>query len=354
MRGRPHQRRRHRVAWLLVVAGLSAALTACSASTSHAGRARAAGVTLPLAAEFTVHTATGSRHLGVPLVKIRVGDDRAIWVALDTGSVGLRVLAGTIPLGTESGIALSDHRDVEHFADGTVLRGAIAHAAIHVGRLTTTSPIPFQLVTGVHCTSRQPHCPRLEFGGDRVVSGVMGIGLYGNPGHPTNPLVSLPRPYDRGWSIMMHRTGGSGSAAGLLKLDAAVTTQASRTFDLSPDGNAQPGAPAWDDKLFLCLRVGIHKQCGPTLLDTGTTDIYVSGFPHTTHTHYSVVPAGQPVTLSRPRTTRPIWSFRSGNVFSVNRILAKRAGIQTVNTGVSIFYSTRVTYDPVDGYMSIG
>ena len=161
-----------------------------------------------------------------PDISVKIGNDpHPLHVVLDTGSVGLRVFSNLVPTGDGKGIDVTAQQDSVEYVDGTQFTGPVAKALVHVGTLTTTRTVAFQLVRKVTCDPQIPYCPAsggaAHFEADDV-DGVMGIGLGGAyQGDPiTNPLLALAAPYRNSWSIAMSGGAASLPAPGALVLGA--------------------------------------------------------------------------------------------------------------------------------------
>jgi hypothetical protein len=302
----------------MTVVMLAGGMAACSSNHRHVATPEPtpsqtgtrSTVAVPLAADFDLNG-----EYGRPLVQVRIGRDRPVWVLLDTGSVGLRVSASALSTRASSDITVSHRADRFTFKDGTYFPGTVATAVVHIGRLTTTSRLPFELVKRIGCTAGRPDCPRLRaLPGTPKVSGVMGIGLYGaSPGYPSNPLLRLPEPYDQSWSIHMGTDAPDGAAGGLL-LNAALPARPAERLQLALNGNAQPGAPTWYDRPLLCWRIDVHKQCGATVFDTGTDDAIATGYREPGAKRNSLLPSKQLLTLYGPESSTAFWSLTTGRL----------------------------------------
>jgi len=146
---------------------------------------------------------------------ISIAHGPAIEAMIDTGSVGLRVLAVADP-GAMSDAVSTDPPTERHYSygSGVSLSGVNVQDDVTVGR---TGHIAFQLVKEVGCLPRYPQCPasRLDAADYRIggegapragYMAILGIGaLHSNSAGLENPLralgysdwtVELPRPGD--------------------------------------------------------------------------------------------------------------------------------------------------------------
>jgi hypothetical protein len=301
----------------------------------------------------------------LPIVVVSIGNDRPIRVILDTGSVGLRVLASAVPIfdshsGLETrGIETTDLTDRFSFLDGEVLDGTVAKAAVHVGGLNTTGRVPFQLVSKDSCQPHKPYCAKLSKYGHVV--GVLGIGLQGGPaGAPVNPLIKLPPPFDQSWSI--HLDHFASSPRGTLTLGAPLPRSPKAVLRLSVTHESRSSMPTWNTP-EMCWKIAGVKQCGATTFDTGTGNVVVSGYPPKVR-HPSLVrragrslvlDTGHPVALYTPEPFQSAWTFRSGwfpySLIAVS--LETGGGPPTFNTGIAIFYAHTITFSNRDGLIAV-
>ena len=293
-----------------------------------------------------------------PDVTVRVGNDGPIHVVLDTGSVGLRVFSNLVPTGINKGIHITGPQDSIEYVDGTQFSGPVAQALVHIGKLTTTTTVPFQLVQSVTCDPTIPDCPASggasQFEADGV-DGIMGIGLTGPyQGDPTtNPLLSLPAPYRNSWSIAMQGGGRTLPAPGTLILGAHNPTAPAADFALQQEGASVHGLPTWNDQFNLCWNVGGISSCELSVFDSGS-DLTVLG-----GTQFASVPTNDPgqigtlttgtaVQASQEVDSNPLWSFTSGGG-AMQTVIVEPDGMNWVNSGVQAFYSFTVTYNEASG-----
>jgi hypothetical protein len=250
------------------------------------------------------------------------------------------------PSGSGSDIDTSGQPDRVVYADGTVLRGFVARAVVHIGGLGTSTPVPFESITHVGCLASLPHCPGIPKNSPSVV-GTLGIGMAGNSRTlPTNPLVSLPPPYNQSWSVHLVRRGSGGR----LTLGAAAPRSPETVLDLSASDNPTRG---WNDTPDLCWRIAARKQCGATSLDTGASPVYVTGYRHAPRSGRTL-PRNRTVTLSAPDSVKPIWTFTSGSpCCSPRAVVLQPDRHPTLDTGIAFFQSRVVTFDNRNGLIDI-
>ena len=110
----------------------------------------------------------GARRYTVP---VKVGST-TLEAGLDTGSSGLRVLAGV--LGPDDARA-GGRGDTYAYGSGAKLDGVVGDAEVAIGALS--APIGLQLIRKVGCTSDKPDCPVSKLAPAQY--GVQGDGLPG-------------------------------------------------------------------------------------------------------------------------------------------------------------------------------
>jgi hypothetical protein len=304
----------------------------------------------------------GTPPPGIPTVRVAVGADRPVAVDLDTGSVGLRVFGNLLPTGPASGITRTGQRVRVSFADGERLWGDIAYATVSVGGVRTTARVPFELVTRASCIAGHPQCPGadglhgLEAAG---AQGIMGVGLSGpvGPSAPDNPLLRLPDPYRDSWSISLRRGAATGGRL-ILGAPAPPGGEQRAAFQMTPGGVAPDGTPAWDDVVYTCWTVGARQRsCGPTLFDTGSSSAVAEGA--TFHVPLTLgfnsfhrVASGLRVRVGGPQRGQLFWSFVTGSRLGVDTLVTT-SGHRLFSSGMQLFRSFTVTYDVVDGTITL-
>jgi hypothetical protein len=307
---------------------------------------------VPLQISFNAATQTGDlvENQGLPLVQVAVGGAKPAFVVLDTASVGLRMLASAMPT-DQSGRVTDTHRSAQvTFGDGTTLSGTTIEAKVTVGGLTTRSAVPIQRITSVTCSANRPDCPKLgQLPGMPRIAGILGIGLSGSSEELSNPLLSLPAPYDQTWSIAM---GGILGNTGQLTLDATVPDRPAVRLALTrKDTGTQPGT-AWNDQPNLCWRLGSHQECGPTTFESGASDTIITGDRHAMTASQSALPVGEHLRLLSSNLKRPLWSLTSGYLDDIDRVFDERDLGPSLNTGIAFFYAYTVTYDAGKGVIA--
>jgi len=294
-----------------------------------------------------------------PDISVKIGNDpHPLHVVLDTGSVGLRVFSNLVPTGDGKGIDVTAQQDSVEYVDGTQFTGPVAKALVHIGTLTTTRTVAFQLVKKVTCDPQIPYCPAsggaAQFEADDV-DGVMGIGLGGAyQGDPiSNPLLALAAPYRNSWSIAMSGGAASLPAPGALVLGAPDPDYPQAQFSLQQQGAPADGSPSWNDQFNLCWDVGGLTNCDLTVFDSGSDLTVLSG------SGFQSVPTDNPGTVanltngtqvecSQEVDGMPLWSFSAGSG-TMQTVYVEPEGSDSVNSGVQAFYSFTVTYDEAHG-----
>lgn len=330
-------------------------MVALGASYSGSAAAATSPRKVPLQTLYTF-----SAQFGQPVVTVTIGRSKPIPVILDTGSVGLRVFRTALPRGDGSGIRMTRRTVSEQFGLAPPLEswtwaGRIADARVTVGGLTTSRPVPFQVITSMTCGLNGEKCPsglingRPGLGVDHV-EGVLGIGLLGPPpsGPTVNPLLSLPRPYSSRWSLRLGSPGASGHT-GELVLGANTPTHPTARLPLDPLG-LRP-TTLWYDRPTLCWDVQNDESCAPTSLDSGSNWsvlLHRSVYPPKANPPPSLMQANVGVAVSDATGGAPFYSFVTGS----DVLVTGPEGPVGV-LGVHLFYVMTVTYDLVKGQITL-
>jgi hypothetical protein len=327
---------------LLILALVGIALcTACASSAprSLAGRLHQPG---PLNVPVRVLGGPGTDMGARPVVEVRVGNGPLVPVLLDTGGSGLEMYPSGLDLRTGGGVAVTSHRFGVAYGDGSIQRGSVASAKVAVGGVTTDRSIKFGVIQSIECARSKPHCPLDGISPARGLYGVLGTSLHEIQPDLRNPLIELPAPYSRSWSI--HLAGLHGA----LTLGAPLPSNPVAEFQLPAESSAQGQAPAFDDAAApVCWRFGNTRHCLPTLFDTGSNltvwfgPVWADGRPY--------LGAGTAVSAAEEGEGRPFWSFSSGTGASEDVVTHSASALEKVNTGVQAFYALKITYDPIHG-----
>lgn len=123
-----------------------------------------------------------------------------IYVGLDAGAIGLRVLESQIS--DWSGITKHVNQVIDYgYMDDVAISGYLANAPIIIGGISTN--VNFMVITSVTCNPQKPNCPKNEFVAiDR--GGLIGV-RHDNSGasddNVWSPLPQLPGNYSNGFII---------------------------------------------------------------------------------------------------------------------------------------------------------
>jgi Protein of unknown function (DUF3443) len=338
---------------ILFVSILGLLLAACSGSTNgptSGHEASPATGVVPIAIAGGGGSALGVR----PLVEIRVGRSEQVPVLLDTGSVGLHIFAPAVSTGRGSGVVLTSTPQSITYSGGMRFTGVEASSVLTIGSYSTASPVPFALVEHASCTTAKPDCATADGMSEEIAAGeygILGIGIHEAPSGLWSPLLAMPGPLGRSWSI--HLTGRSGSFV----LGARVPTAAAETTIHLRSQGATPHGRYWADAdVSLCLSVGTVRTCAPSLFDTGTSAVQLTGeefaeVPLTPGT-LDVVP-GTKVAVSGAAASEPFWTFDTGPAGSGDSVFVHRGARAFVNCSVEAFYTFTIVYDDTDGTITL-
>jgi hypothetical protein len=216
------------------------------------------GVLIPLS---VVPADQGHARLGLPVQL----DGKAVYLAFDTGTQGVRVLTKVLP-GTSYPVTGDDTSLA--FANGAVVSGPSARVPVSV---IGTKPVDMnvQTVNDVRCQRTQKRCLAMdgytgEFGFS--FSGIFGVGAEpASDACCTPPLRALPDHI--GQRYLVHANFAKPFA--IVSPSAALT----RDFVRVPLGAAQNGATRsrWPSG---CVQVGDKMRfCAPVVFATGSTDM---------------------------------------------------------------------------------
>jgi hypothetical protein len=301
----------------------------------------------------------GSQGVGggaLATVVISIGQVSDVRALLDTGSTGIRVFLDALQPISQSGVTLTSTPISVTFGDGTIESGVMGSALFTIQGVTSTAPVPLEVVEHASCLPSLPDCPgrngtqSLE---EEEGEALIGIGL--EQSQVPNPLRDLPGADGKSWSI------GLASDTGQLTLGAPLASDPIASFPVLDEFT---GA---NDAGFVnaCWTVtGVTRTCVPTLFDTGTTFavLFEGGplanvragptTPSTAEGGQSVA-AGLHVTAAAQDESRPFWSFTVGTTVAENAVQTFQGGADFVNTGVAPFFDFLVTYEPGPGVITL-
>jgi hypothetical protein len=287
------------------------------------------------------------------MVQVRVGRSRQVPVLLDTGSVGLHIFAPAVSTATGSDVTVSHTPQSITYSGGSVYTGVEAYAVITVGSQSTAVSVPFALVEHATCTAAKPGCPTANGMSKEIAAreyGILGIGLTKAKTGLSSPLLAMPAALGETWSI--HLQGHTGS----LVLGASVPEATTdTTIRLHPEGGSAHGSSWADANVNLCFSVGPIRSCSPSLFDTGTFVMQLTGraFSHAPLAAGTLdVLPGTQVAVSVDGGSRPFWTIEVGTSKSKNSVLVRQGAREFVNCGVQAFYAFTVIYDDVTGSMT--
>ena len=251
-------------------------------------------------------------------------------VVLDTGSVGLRLLAGRLAAGA---VVPEGPAPPVVFGSDRVATGRIAHTSVGIGGIPTTRPIAVELVTGVACLPARPRCGD-AYGGPTVgagTDGVLGIGMQPG-GVVADPLAALP-----GGATAVVHFDPTGQSSLQLRVPAAGFT----LRRLSSGPAAPDGTPTWRVAVPVCFAAAPlpgGRVCGPTLFDTGTPAVVI----HAPGAAPGPVPTGSALTVALADGR---WSANlSGPAAAARVVPAGRLDPRDV-AGLPVFAGTDIRYD---------
>jgi hypothetical protein len=304
----------------------------------------AGGAIIPVA---MVTVANGDE---IPTVQVSIGGSPPFTAELDTGSVGLRVVTGTIPdaawtIGTTSVSVV--------YGSGVVAAGDLAMAAVTIGGLATTTAIDVEDITTVSCTTAKPNCAAngvaaADFRFSGTFPAIIGVGFRSNA-NIASPLAAIGANHQYTLSLPPY-----GGAAGSITIDPDAATLA--RFSTARIQLPADGVGFDDTTVPFC----VNALCEQGLLDTGqpviqlaTTaagDLAKAGVPSGT----TVAPAGTAVAIMIDANAGATWSFVVGSTPTAGVDLIRFDGTATVfNLGVAPFHIFDMLYDYAAGVIGI-
>ncbi len=298
-----------------------------------------------------VRTVSGMRALTGEggSVNIKVGRSGYIPVAVDTGFTGLLLFPDAMSEKT-GGVSISKH--ASKFT-GLGLRGTSSvtgfpgKAKITISGVESVYEVPF-----LYTKSTSPFFNALRSTG---VHGLMGIGLKGDKGF-TNPLAAMPGQLGLRWSIHYSRSR-SAHSSGAIVLGAAPPAESTMVFHIPRLGQDSYGAQLWNDYAVpACWKFArMAEQCVPTTFDSQFTvlrGLGLAGRGVQTDVDGDTR-LGTRVSLRAPGSAYTGWSYLSGQRASVNRTQVFKHGKPAVNTGNAIFFDFTLTYDAINGSLTL-
>jgi hypothetical protein len=327
-----------------VAFGLAGA-TALVPSSVARGEETAPGVQrVPVTVSFT-------RNVYKATVMVSVGTLRAVPIAIDTGSVGLRLFAFPGVGTAGSGTTCSEESTTVLFSNPARIgyHGVSCSGLVHIGSATTLQPIPFDLLRTAFCPDTNPDC-RLA-GNDPArkavagVYGVLGVGIARDTGFPS-PFRLMSGPVPDAFALTLSTSGG--------EVAFGVTAPAgATTFQATAAGRGTLALPVWA-KPTACLVIDgrLSATCLPTTFDTGDPAgfVYAPDPVPELPVRDGDVTAGTRIGFAPQGQTQPATTLVAG-AESVRIRVAQRPAL--VNAGIHAFFDHTFTYDGTHGTIAV-
>jgi hypothetical protein len=296
-------------------------------------------------------------------VSIDVGSS-SLEVQLDTGSSGLRIVEGAVPMSAFERVTTTPV--VYSYHSGLIIQGVVAYATITMGgamgSLKTPSPIPVMLIQQASCESTMPECgangvPISQLTLFGSFKAVLGVGMRSTliderVGSPVAQLEGEPS-----FVVMAPAYGGM---TGTLRLNPSASQLAGfKTFELPPLTGGAPlanGVAAFDDRYGLPACVDDETSgtdyCVPAELDTGNPPVYIEWPAHTGSE--TELPAGHKIDVTLGKSSAPLeeysFTIASPPKPGIDEILVETpTGQGFMNLGTAVFFRYDVLFDPVKG-----
>jgi hypothetical protein len=336
--------------------------SACSGSVEN-GDASAGNGAGTLKVPITI-TAEDNGEMSF-VVPVRVGSVD-LNVLLDTGSSGLRIVAGAVPEGDFERVTTT--QVVYSYHSGVIIQGVVAYASVSIGSLGTPAPIPVMIVQQASCTAAKPDCPARglppgDFSAFGPYSAILGIGMRSTA---VDEQVGSPIAQLEGKPSFIVKAPSYGGTAGTLELaPAASETMSFETLALPllTDGaQLANGTPAYDDRYGLPACLDDKKSgvgyCVPAELDTDNAPTYIE-WPAHGSAPTSELPPGDEVEVTIGPSNAPLehYAFTVGSnpTPGIDEVLVESAsGEGFMNLGTVVFFHYDVYFDPGKGVVGFG
>jgi hypothetical protein len=319
-----------RAVWLVTVCA------ACGAAAEPAQE-----ISIPLTVRQLSHVNTYKAD-----VSIGFGNLQRLPIAFDTGSAGLHVFAAAKLDAPGSGVRCT--ATPVSFTVGNPGRvtytGVICNAVLHFDGFTTPMAVPIAYLTSASCTPNNPGCKLPNLSDPKAhggVYGVFGAGITG-PMPVANPLLGLSVST---YSIELTRRGGKLVLGGAEQSDAAQ-------FPLVP--GARAGAKWQNGPACLFVNGAATGTCLGISFDTGNGVPWIRDSDAATIPQQNgLVTPNTRIGFAPPGAARAATTLIAGTSFA-NRIKVQPANkAPLTNTGIEAFFDHVVTYDNLNGRISI-
>jgi len=252
----------------------------------------------------------------VATVQISIGGSAPFTALVDTGSVGLHVVEGTIP---DADWTVTSTTTSTTYGTGVITSGVIANAVVTIGGMATTMPIDVVKITGVSCVASKPNCPaagetasEYRYRGDYPAN--IGIGMRANATENlASPLAAMGPNLQ--YLLELPALGGSVGTIVIDPTSAEMSRFATTLVQLASKGaTTVSGVPGWDDTVVpYCL----NSFCSAGILDTGAVAATINPGGASGDMQIGVatgatsVPSGTVVNMAIDTTAT--WSFTVGS-----------------------------------------
>ena len=296
-------------------------------------------------------TVTLTRNAYKATVMVSVGNLGAVPIAIDTGSVGLRLFALAGVGAPGSGTTCSETQTTVLFSNPPRIgyHGVACSGYVHIGSATTLQPIPFDSLRSAFCPDTNPDCKLA--GNDPArkaaagVYGVLGVGIDNDRGFPS-PFRFMGGPVPDTFALTLSSTGGEVAFGAAAPPGAAV-------FQATAAGRGTLDLPVWAAPTSCLVIDGrLSTTCLPTKFDTGdpagfvyspdpVPDLPVRDGDVTPGTRIGFAPQGQ--------TTAATTLVAGAEAVRIR--VAQRPAL--VNAGIQAFFDHTFTYDGTHGTIAV-
>ena len=289
-----------------------------------------------------------------PTARIKLGSGPALKVAVDTGSSGLLVFQNEIAKGSVASLHHGSG-DTGEFADGTQFLARLGQASVSIGGIRSSKPVTIGVISQIACVGSHPTCPGMAgvigYESASGLDGILGI-APGRHGTIYSPLSQLPEPYASSYSVELGPGLGGQLILGSITRGKLLLAHS----QLSKTGTNANGTPSWNPDLNnLCWSVGsAHPSCFPTLLDTGSADVFLPGryFGASARIASTQLPPGTRVRLYVEGSSSPVWDATAGANTDGLRAFIDPTLSEAVS-GMAIFFDIRMSVAIWTGSVSL-
>ncbi|MCC2644380.1 MAG: hypothetical protein K0R94_158 [Burkholderiales bacterium] len=330
-----------------IIALFSFLLFSCNSSTENPGSTNNNPPPQTLAIPLSYTLNGESTSLNMPL---NIGYN-PLYVSVDTGSVGLRVLESSLT--NMQDITITNIAESYTYANGVLISGVVANAPVNIGGVIIQ--INFMLIQNVSCILDMPDCPLNSFN-PTGIAGVMGINLdaAGTSGGIWSPLGQLPGNLANGFIVVGYTSSPSliigltpDNTTGFNYINLSPIAKPASNPDLYNLWNTQLTGGISFPQPNTASNLTVQIESGLILYDSKATSLTVYNLPN----HESGIFAakgGINIYHTLATGNNLNWSIITGNTPAVK---SSETSVLMVNTGNAPFTQMDILYNIESGLM---